>query len=114
MISNSVIKAPLNIRVQAGDTFTRRFTFIQDDAPLDLTGYELKLQVKDTSGTQLFVWLNADFTLISTGIYQVTKSAAAMNVTPDNYIYDLQITYPSGEQRTWMYGNFEIYNQTTS
>lgn len=114
MISNSVIKAPLNIRVQAGDTLTRRFTFTQGGSPLDLSGYSLKLQVKDTSGTQLFVWVNADFTLISTGVYEITKSATLMNVTPDNYIYDLQITYPSAEQRTWMYGNFEIYNQTTS
>jgi len=113
MVSNSVISARLDIRCKAGDTFTRRFTFTTSSDPIDLSGHELKAQVKKTDGTVLIEWLNDGFALISTGIYEISRTADQMNLTPDNYTWDLQVTYPGGERRTWMFGDFEIYNQTT-
>ena len=114
MVSNSVIKAPLNLKAQQGDTFTRKFTFTKDSLPLDLTGYELKLSVKDLIGATVLEWLNADFILSTTGVYTITKTATQTGATyPGVYCYDLQITTPTGEQRTWMYGQFIIEQQTT-
>lgn len=115
MLSNSVIKAPLNLKAQQGDTFTRKFSFTKDSLPLDLSGYQLKLSVKDLLGVTVLEWLNADFTLISTGVYTITKTATeTAAVFPGVYAYDLQITTPTGEQRTWVYGQFIIEQQTTA
>lgn len=115
MISNSVIKAGLKFRVQAGDSFTRRFTFTDaDGAAIDLSEHSFKMQVKDVEGTVLLEWLNAEFIpWLSTGVYEIYKTADEMDVTPGTYTYDLQVTYPGEEVRTWMFGNFEILNQTT-
>lgn len=114
MISNSIIKAALKVRVQTGDSFTRRFTFTNvDGIPLDLSLHSFKLSVKDVEGTVILEWVNTDFILVSMGIYDISKTAAEMEIEPGAYTYDLQVTYPSGEQRTWIFGNFEAYNQTT-
>ena len=114
MLSNSVIKAPLTLKAQQGDTFSRQFSFLDDaDAPIDLTGYSLKLTVKDAAGATVLEWVNADFGLISTGVYSIAKTAAQMNITPGVYSYDIQITYPSSEVRTWVYGQFIIEQQST-
>jgi len=49
-------------------------TFYDENGdPLDLSSYELKLQVRDVAGTVLLVWVNADFTLISTGVYEISN-----------------------------------------
>ena len=113
MISNSVIKAPLTIKAQAGDTFTRQFSIKKNDVAFDLSTYSLKLSVKNTESTIILEWLNAAFELISTGVYKITKTATEMNVAAGVYSYELQITYPTSEQRTWLYGQFIIEQQTT-
>ncbi len=115
MISNSIIKAALKVRVQTGDSFTRRFTFTDvDGIPLDLSLHSFKLSVKDVEGAIILEWLNADFIPVSMGVYDISKTATQMNIEPGSYTYDLQVTYPNnGEQRTWIFGNFEAYNQTT-
>lgn len=118
MISNSVYKAQLTIKAQQGDTFSRQFTFQYDDGsdtPVDLTDHELKLTVRNNAGTSILEWLNSDFTLISTGVYSIAKTATQMAaVAPGVYSFDLQVKYPTNESRTWIYGQFIIEQQTTT
>lgn len=116
MISNSVIKAPLNLKAQQGDTFSRQFSFLNsDDEPLDLSASTFKLTVRDNSGTTILEWVNSDFSIISTGVYSIGKTATQMqSVEPGVYSYDLQVTNSSSESRTWLYGQFIIEQQSTT
>lgn len=115
MISNSVIKAPLNLKAQQGDTFSRQFSFLnEEDVAIDLSSSTFKLTIKDNSGTTILEWLNSDFSLISTGVYSIGKTATQMqSVNPGVYSYDLQVTNSSSETRTWIFGQFIIEQQST-
>lgn len=115
LLSNSVIKAPCNLKAQQGDTFYRDYTFTdEDDVALDLSTYSFALKVKNNTGTTVLQWVNADFINTATGVYSITKTPTQMAaVEPGVYSYDLQVTYPSTEVRTWIYGQFIIEQQTT-
>jgi len=87
-----------NLVINAGSTFTQTFTLEQSsvNSELDLTGYEVKSQLKKWSGSKNAI----DFTVtivepFSTGrIILSLTSEQTKNIKPGRYIYDVLITDP--------------------
>jgi hypothetical protein len=92
------------------------FQIFVNSTELNLTSYTLKMQVKKKVGD------TAIFTLTSTNGLTITDSTAGkfkineqiFSGTPDNYIYDIQMTSTSGRVKTYISGNFILTGDVTN
>lgn len=108
----------LNMKpIKKGDTYVISYSFFEDECeetPLDVSTYSFKLQAKNTSGTVMIEWLNADFVQISANTRKVTLTPAQTAAyTAGEYTYELEVTISSNKY-TWMQGYVEVQNQVTS
>ncbi len=108
----------VNLCRTKGDTFADQFT-IQTAAgvAVDITGASFLLTVDPnpdptSAATNLFQVAGVIVTPAA-GILTVTPSAANVNIDPDTYFYDLQMTDGSGGIRTVAAGTYEILPQVT-
>ena len=92
-------------------------SFYEDECetdPLDVSTYSFKLQAKNTSGTVMIEWLNADFVQIDSHTRKVTLTpVTTATYTAGEYTYELEVTI-STNKYTWMQGYVEVQNQVTS
>lgn len=108
----------LNMKpIKKGDTYVITYSFYQDECeetPLNVSTYSFKLQAKNSSGTVMIEWLNADFAVIDNYTRRVsltpTQTAA---YTAGEYQYELEVTISSNKY-TWMQGFIEVQTQITS
>lgn len=103
--------------MRKGDTYVLPLEFYQDaceETPIDVSTYSFKLQAKNSSGSTIFTWNNADFVQVATNKRTVTVSAVTTATYPvGEYAYDLQVTIGTGVY-TWMAGYIQIIDQITS
>lgn len=94
-----------------GDTFLSR----QLDFNLDLTGCVILMQFRKnyTSSTIAFEFKTADSTIefIDALNGVISMKERILDVEVGNYLYDFQITFPSGEVRTYFHGSINILNE---
>lgn len=103
--------------IKKGDTYVITYAFYEDeceDTPLDVSTYSFKLQAKNSAGTTMIQWLNADFAVINNYTRKVTLSpATTAGYTAGEFVYELEVTISSNKY-TWMQGYIEVQNQVTS
>lgn len=110
--------------VRRGETFARRLTrrLRNPDgtpgAPIDLTGYAGRMQVRDRPGGTVLLDLstgNGGMTLGgAAGTIDLLASAAATAaLTPGDYVYDLRLTSGSGVATYALAGSFEVIASVT-
>jgi hypothetical protein len=103
--------------IKKGDTYVITYAFYEDeceDTPLDVSTYSFKLQAKNSAGTTMIEWLNADFAVINNYTRKVTLSpATTAGYTAGEFVYELEVTISSNKY-TWMQGYIEVQNQVTS
>lgn len=108
----------LNMKpIKKGDTYVISYSFYEDqceETPLDVSTYSFKLQAKNTAGTVMIEWLNADFVQINNYTRKVTLTpATTAGYTAGEYTYELEVTISSNKY-TWMQGYVEVQTQVTS
>lgn len=103
--------------IKQGDTYVVTYQFYSDQCestPLDVSTYSFKLMAKNSAGSTIFTWNNADFVQIDAYTRRVTLSAATTaGYTAGEFPYELQVTI-SGAVYTWVNGYVEILTQITS
>ena len=102
----------VDITCRKGDTFSLIVTFTDADGDaLDLSsGYDWKMDVKDTDTSSSDIIADDSFTYSgnSSGQLTITASATIMaSITSGTYVYDLQSSV-AGVVKTWLYGIFKI------
>ena len=108
----------LNMKpIKKGDTYVITYSFYNDECetdPLNVSTYSFKLQAKNTAGTVMIEWLNADFVAINNYTRKVSLSpTTTAGYTAGEYVYELEVNI-SGNKYTWMQGYIEVQNQVTS
>ena len=108
----------LNMKpIKKGDTYVISYSFYEDqceETPIDVSTYSFKLQAKNTSGTVMIEWLNADFVQINNYTRKVTLTpTTTAGYTAGEYNYELDVTISSNIY-TWMQGYVEVQTQVTS
>jgi hypothetical protein len=108
----------LNMKpIKKGDTYVITYSFYEDECestPLNVSTYSFKLQAKNTSGTVMIEWLNADFAPVGTNGRKVSLTPVQTAAyTAGEYTYELEVTISSNKY-TWMQGYVEVQNQVTS
>lgn len=118
--SNSNIAANLDVVHRRGDTFIREFTFTNDDNPFDLTGWDARLQVRESAAKP--VVLQADMegdepfisiTGVGDNVLRVEIPASSIEIPAKVYLWDLELTSPTGVKTTYLAGSFTIIQDIT-
>jgi hypothetical protein len=108
----------LNFSTKRGDTFDEvLFELKKDGTAIDLTGAIIKMQLRKAAGGPIFL----EFTSVSSAGITITDASAGkfkinsviINLEANVYLYDIEITFASGEVRTWVSGQFTILNDIT-
>ena len=108
----------LNFSTKRGDTFAEvPFQINKDGIPLDLTGAIIHMQLRKSPGSTVYLNLtsvaSAGITIISAvnGSFKINEMI--LNLEANVYLYDIEITFPSGEVKTWISGQFTVINDIT-
>jgi hypothetical protein len=103
--------------IKKGDTYELSLSFYEDECettPIDVSAYVFKLQAKNTSGTVVIEWLDADFVYVNDYTRKVTLAPATTNgYTAGEYPYDLQVTIGANSY-TYLNGYVQVLTQVTS
>ena len=108
----------LNFSTKRGDTFAEvPFQINKDGIPLDLTGAIIHMQLRKSPGGTVYLNLtsvsNLGITMTSAldGAFKINEMI--LNLEANVYLYDIEITFPSGEVKTWISGQFTVINDIT-
>ena len=101
----------VNIICRQGDTFSLLLNFFDaNNAPMDLTAYTWKMDVKESDNAPTPVLNDDDFTYSGTisGTLTISANALTMETIEEGvYVYDLQSNV-GGIVKTWIYGTFSV------
>jgi len=95
----------------ATDSWAQTFALLADTTPIDLSGSTILIQVRPTP-TSSVVALELTTDDSSIGIGGVDSNQITLNKIVDiaagTYVYDMNVTFPSGEVKTYLWGNFIV------
>lgn len=103
--------AQYNVKIWRGDSWTQTFAILADTTPVDLSGCTILVQVRPTpsSSTVALELTTADSTIGIGGVdYNQITLNKIVNVAAGAYVYDMNVTFPSGEVKTYLWGNFIV------
>lgn len=108
--------AQYNIKIWRNDTWSQTFAILADTTPVDLTGCTIVIQVRQTpSSATVDLTLSTANSSISIGGLnrnQITLNKK-VDVAAGSYVYDMNVTFPSGEVKTYIWGNFIVQEDIT-
>jgi len=108
-----------NFTIYQGDTFSTAPAWKINDAYVNVTGYTADMQVRqDVDSASIIVQLSTANGRIVTGTTdgKFTLALTAVQtaaLTPGNYVYDLEVTSPSGTVTKILTGGFAIIAEVT-
>ena len=115
---SSDISQEAPITAKRRDTFDIAITVKDSNGgAYNFTTEVAKMQVRTalaSEGGTVLVTLDSPSEIIMTsGSMQLTKDAASMTIDPGDYVYDLQVTLPTGKKKTWLTGAFVVTDDVT-
>jgi hypothetical protein len=103
--------AQYNVKIWRNDSWAQTFALLADTTPIDLSGSTILIQVRPTP-TSSVVALELTSEDSSIGIGGVDNNQITLNkivdVAAGTYVYDMNVTFPSGEVKTYLWGNFIV------
>lgn len=101
----------LNLKTIRGNTFEQMpFELLQNNVPIDLTGAEIKMQLRKECNGVVYLELDQDNGITITdavnGRFQIDEQI--INIAAGNYKYDIRITFGDGTVKTWIKGDFLV------
>ena len=103
--------AQYNVKIWRNDSWSQVFAILADTTPVDLSGCTILIQVRPTptSATIALTLSTADSSISIGGVNrnQITLNKK-VDVTAGSYVYDMNVTFPSGEVKTYIWGNFIV------
>jgi hypothetical protein len=103
--------AQYNVKIWRNDSWAQTFALLADTTPIDLSGSTILIQVRPTPSSSV-VALELTSEDSSIGIGGVDNNQITLNkivdVAAGTYVYDMNVTFPSGEVKTYLWGNFIV------
>lgn len=108
----------LNFSTKRGDTFDEvLFELKKNNVAINLTGATIHMQLRKAPGGPVFLNLtsvsSAGLTITDATAGKFKINTTIINLEANVYLYDIEITFSSGEVRTWVSGQFTILNDIT-
>ena len=113
------IKTPgvLNFTIIRGDSFRRELTIKQDGSAIDLTGYTVSSQIRDTAGGNLLeTWTSNILAPDTDGKIEILLSTSQTRGLPTNAVWDLQVVLtadPTNNTNTLIQGAIKVVDDVT-
>ena len=108
--------AQYNVKIWRNDTWSQTFAILADVTPVDLSGSTILIQVRPTP-TSASVELTLSTANSSISLGGVDRNQITLNkkveVAAGSYVYDMNVTFPSGEVKTYIWGNFIVQEDIT-
>jgi hypothetical protein len=107
--------ANYNIQIWRNDTWSQVFQLTANEVPIDLTGSEVEIQVRkkpNSDTADLTLTENDGITVggIDNNQIYVNKQ---VDIAAGTYVYDMVVLFPNGNEKTYIWGNFIVYEDIT-
>lgn len=104
----------LDIQMWRNDTWQQVFTLLADTTPISLVGATIYIQVRKGCGGVLALSLTngSGATIIGTFNNEISVSKL-VNIDKGNYVWDMQVTFPDLTVKTYLEGDFIVYDDVT-
>lgn len=108
--------AQYNISIWRNDTWSQVMVLTANEVPISLVGSEVEIQVRKKPNST-----DAEMTLTETnggitvgGVYnnQITINYP-VDIAAGTYVYDMVVLFPNGNEKTYIWGNFIVYEDIT-
>ena len=104
--------ATQNLIVEQGTTFERLlkfYTSVDLESRMDLTGYTLRSQARDSWGAPLRIEIDLEITDAENGEVKMTISPEqTVSLNPAVYYWDLLLVAPSGKVSKYIKGSLQV------
>ena len=116
-----MIPGKYNIVCPKGSTLTQTFTYTINDAPVNLSGYSARMQVREKYESSNFILSLTSasgggiaFTSASAGVIDLYVSASATgNIVAKDYVWDIELISPSNTVTRLLEGKFIVTPEVT-
>lgn len=107
--------AQYNVQIWRNDSWSQTFALTANEEAIDLSGSTILIQVRPkASSSEVSLELS---TPISISIGGVGHNEITLNKIVDieagNYVYDMNITFPNGMVKTYIWGTFLVQEDIT-
>jgi hypothetical protein len=108
--------AQYNISIWRNDTWSQVMVITANDVPVSLVGSEVEIQVRkkpnsDTAEMTL-TEQNGGITVGGVNNNQITINYP-VDIAAGTYVYDMVVVFPNGNEKTYIWGNFIVYEDIT-
>lgn len=108
--------AQYNISIWRNDTWSQVMRITANEVPVDLTGSDVEIQVrkKPNSDTAEMTLTEANGGITVGGVdnNQITINYP-VDIAAGTYVYDMVVLFPNGNEKTYIWGNFIVYEDIT-
>lgn len=114
VLGQDFLPSNFDLVLYRGDYFPLRITLKNpDNTVLNLTGYTAKASIRATYDDPLAYNFTVAITA-ATGVIDITlPSTVSTTISAGSYIWDFQVTEPSGNVRTYIAGDVQVHDEVT-
>lgn len=110
-MSSNFKPANNSVEIVTGNTWSETFALTLDTIPIVLTGSTIVVSIYKGCSTNAALWTATNgngVTITGIGFNQISLSKI-VSLDKGNYIWDLKVTYQDGKVKTYVWGDFIIY-----
>ncbi|CAB4121819.1 hypothetical protein UFOVP19_10 [uncultured Caudovirales phage] len=108
--------AQYNVQIWRNDTWSQSFSITANSTPVNLTGSTIVIQIRKTA-TSSDIELSAsttDGSITITGTsFNEIQLKKKVTIAAGSYLYDMNVTFSSGEVKTYVWGTFFVQEDIT-
>lgn len=107
--------AQYNVQIWRRDTWAQTFSITSNDVAVDLSGCTVLIQVRlKPASTDVLLTLQTgtSITIGGVGKNEITLNKL-VDIPAGNYVYDMNVTFPSGLVKTYIWGSFLVQEDIT-
>ena len=108
--------AQYNVQIWRNDTWAQVFAITANNVAVNLSGSTITIQVRKTANAST-IDLSLSTTDSSITIGGASSNQITLNkkvtIAAGSYLYDMNVTFPSGEVKTYIWGTFFVQEDIT-
>jgi hypothetical protein len=108
--------AQYNVQIWRNDTWAQVFAITANNVAVDLSGSTITIQVRKTANASIIdlSLSTVDSTITIGGVSnnQITLNKK-VTIAAGSYLYDMNVAFPSGEVKTYIWGTFFVQEDIT-
>lgn len=108
--------AQYNISIWRNDTWSQVMVITANEVPVSLVGSDVEIQVRkkpnSTDAEMTLTETNGGITVGGVNNNQITINYP-VDIAAGTYVYDMVVVFPNGNEKTYIWGNFIVYEDIT-